>query len=105
MTTLYEELQQLAKLHQEGALTDTEFAQAKARAMERGQDHTKDGGAVRFGCAALEPHTIWALVMVGLLLAFFFGFFLPAWNNFDRKFDAERAQFDQAFQRHGLTGR
>jgi len=100
MTTLYEELQQLAKLHQEGALTDTEFAQAKARAMERGQDHTKDGGAVRFGCAALEPHTIWALVMVGLLLAFFFGFFLPEWNRFNKRFDEGWTRFDQGFERH-----
>ena len=105
MSTLYEELQQLTKLHREGALSDAEFSLAKAKALERGQDHTKDGGAVRFGWAALEPHTIWALVMVGLLLAFVFGFFLPEWNAFDKRFDAERAQFDQMFQRHWQAGR
>lgn len=97
MTTLYEELQQLTKLHREGALSDAEFSQAKARAMERDQRRTVDGGAFLQG--------IGMLVMVGLLALFFFGFFLPKWNDFDKKFNANWAAFDQTFQRHGLTGR
>ena len=96
MSTLYEELQQLTKLHREGALSDAEFSLAKAKALERGQDHTKDGGAVRFGWAALEPHTIWILVVVALMLAFFFGFFLPEWNRFNKRFDEGWTRFDQA---------
>lgn len=106
MSTLYEELQQLAKLHQDGVLSDAEFSQAKARAMEHGEDHTANGGGfVRLGRAALKLQTIWAIVVIALMLAFFFGFFLPTWNSFDRKFDEDRARFEQDFNRHWQTGR
>jgi hypothetical protein len=97
---LADEIRRLKELHDEGALTDDEFSQAKAALLDGGtdaslrtawgQDRSDDG----FGVAAKRWVNFQiAIIIVGLALAlvFFFGFFLPNWrktrDDFDRRWD------------------
>ena len=46
---------------------------------------------------------IMSIVGIILALIFFFGFFLPHWNQFDERFERSTKEFDRQFQK-GLDG-
>jgi cytochrome c-type biogenesis protein CcmH/NrfG len=71
------ELEKLAALHQSGVLSADEFAQAKARLLNADSNKNSLGKAAHRGVTAIA---VIVASVVFLALAFFFGFFLPAWN-------------------------
>lgn len=99
---LADEIRRLKELHDEGALTDDEFSQAKAALLDGvtgdsastpwGQGRSDDG----LGVAAKRWVNLQiVLVIVGLVLAlvFFFAFFLPGWRKTRDDFDRRWREF------------
>jgi hypothetical protein len=99
---LADEIRRLKELHDEGALTDDEFSQAKAALLEgvtgdsastpRGQGRSDDG----LGVAAKRWVNLQiVLVIAGFVLAlvFFFAFFLPDWRKTRDEFDRRWSEF------------
>ena len=93
---LADEIRRLKELHDEGALTDDEFSQAKAALLDGvtddspstpwGPGRSDDG----LGIAARRWVNLQiVIVIVGLVLAlvFIFAFFLPSWRKSRDEFD------------------
>jgi hypothetical protein len=101
---LSEEIRKLKELRDSGALTDAEFAQAKAAVLSErtGAAPSPSDRAARtsrffkrqpedtLGAAAglwVRYQVIWGAVSLVLALVFFFAFFLPSWNSHKKDFD------------------
>ena len=102
---LADEIRRLKELHDEGALTDDEFSQAKAALLDGVtgdaastpwvQGRSDDG----LGVAAKRWVNLQiVIVIVGLVLAlvFFFAFFLPDWRKTRDDFDRRWNEFPTA---------
>lgn len=89
---LNDELEKLAALHQNGLLTNDEFAMAKAKLLTADQNKDSLGRAANRGITLIW---ISSVVSVVLILAFFFGFFLPAWNGHQAIFEQHSKEFVQ----------
>lgn len=99
---LADEIRRLKELHDEGALTDDEFSQAKAALLEGGTGDSRstpwgpgrsDDG---LGVAARRWVNLQiVIVVVGLALAlvFFFAFFLPGWRKGRDEFERRWNEF------------
>ena len=96
-----EEIRELKELHDDGTLSDAEFAQAKAALLadsSRGRDRSSGSlaGDPALGAAAkswVKLQTVMAVVVVALVLIFVFGFFLPSWNRTQADFDRRWNEF------------
>ena len=100
---LTDEIRKLKELRDSGALTEAEFTEAKAALLadSRNPGAPRPGEDQGIGSAAnqwvslqskqMKLRVVMAIVGVVLVLAFFFGFFLPMWNksksDFDRKWN------------------
>jgi hypothetical protein len=115
--SLTDELQRLQELHERGALSDAEYAQAKAALLKNPPAQRGDGPAPspRGGRDLLgEAAKTWvnfyiAMTVIGLVIAaiFFLAFWLPEWNRmqekheqFDREWNKARQEQDEFRQRH-----
>lgn len=104
-------IEQLAKLHESGMLTDDEYSAAKRKVIE--ESNTSVGRAAN---NFVKLAGLGGVLVLAMILAFFFMFFLPQWNNlkseansiqrehadqfardseaFDRKFDEMRREIN-----------
>jgi|GEM_PF-2301491 len=90
---IHDEVARLADLHKSGALTDAEFAAAKAKIIA-GDQETLGQAANK----AIKLSTIWGAISLALILAFFFFFFLPQWNRMGSEMQSSQEKFDKQFQ-------
>lgn len=108
------ELQKLQELHKSGALTDAEYEQAKAillnhppaQLSNHSTPHVHDNQNL-LGQAAnkwVNYSIVMSIVVLIIGALFFFGFFLPQWNEmsklqneFHKDFNQKQKEFDQDF--------
>jgi hypothetical protein len=97
---LSDEIRKLKDLHDSGALTESEFAQAKAALLaaspSTGRATPRSGSDSALGAAAkkwVNLQIVMVIVAVVLALIFFFGFFLPNWNKSQADFDRRWNEF------------
>lgn len=104
---IVDELEKLQQMHESGALSDEEFAKAKAAVLSGPPLPRSAGGEdeglvsnifgdkketlghaanrfVSFQKVMAVVVTVVMAVIIILMLLFFFGFFLPMWNRFPR---------------------
>jgi Short C-terminal domain len=101
--SLTDELRKLQDLHDSGALSEEEFARAKATLLGNPQTPPAQPPAARTDGDALgEAARTWVTFQVvmgciGLVVAavVFFAFFLPNWNRAEKRHD----QFQQRFEK------
>jgi len=115
--SMADEIRKLAELRESGALSEEEFAEAKAAVLAGGtslgsaptpttvaRETPQSTGADRsLGRAANRYITfkiVMAFVVLALMAAFFFGLFLPQWNKAQKDFDKARQQFQQEWEKH-----
>jgi len=88
------ELEKLAELHQNGALTADEFAQAKAKLLSTDSKDSDKNSLGRAAHRGVTVITVFVALAIVLVLAFFFGFFLPTWNKQQAAFDQGHEDFN-----------
>jgi len=85
---LADELQRLKELHDDGSLSDEEFAAAKASLLEdQSTEQPAHDGRPEPGASLGDAAKKWVnfqivMAVIGLIIAaiFFFAFWLPQWN-------------------------
>jgi cytochrome c-type biogenesis protein CcmH/NrfG len=92
LTMNISELEKLAALHQSGALSAEEFLQAKAKLLNADSNKDSLGKAAHRGVTAIS---VAGVIVVLLMLAFFFGFFLPAWNQQQAAMEQHQENFKE----------
>jgi hypothetical protein len=113
--TMADEMRKLLELRDSGALTDEEFAKAKAAVLagetspasapapttaER-ETPRPAGGDQSVGRAAnrfVTFNIVWAVVMLAIVAAVFFWFFLPKINKANEDFEKGRQEFQERWK-------
>lgn len=90
---LHDEIIRLAALREAGTLTEAEFAAAKAKLLA-GNPETLGKAANN----AVKLSAVWGVIILVLILAFFFLFFLPQWNRMETRMQSGHEAFDRQFQ-------
>ncbi len=90
---LHDEIARLAALREAGTLTEAEFVAAKAKLLA-GDQETLGRAANK----AVNLSAVWGVIVLVLILAFFFLFFLPQWNKTDAQMQSGHEAFDRQFQ-------